>query len=190
MAVSYEVFIGLACEQVLSAGDPNLSPLQDMEMVAESLVPQVFQQYVLDCAGNPDKLSLLRRTHTVALTNGVGVLPDVAMTQEIFGSTVDVTDDPTIGPLMSYTPWVSFVSPSNTLLGYYSLRGDTELFWVDPGEVYTPGSGRTSDIDLTISSVPEIPATETDPLIVPDEALSDLIALLAAAVRGQIKKAA
>jgi hypothetical protein len=184
---NYQTLIDLALQQALAGGDELRSALLDATMTMEALVQSVFQQVAKDCADDPQRQSLLRRTFTVTLTNGVGTLPDQILTACITGSTVDVGSDPTIGPLMSFTPWVSFLGPSDNRLGYYSVRGDHEFYWVDPGDTFTPGNGRTGDINYTGPSVSDIPAASTDPVEVPGEIFSDLVQALATAVKGLVR---
>lgn len=187
MANSLQTLIDLALQQALAGGDQLRSALLDADMTMESLVGQVFQSVALKyAAGDSDSQSLLRATHTVALVNGVGALPDEALTSCIWGSTVDVDGEPLIGPAMSYAPWASFTQPTDILLGYYSIRGNDEFYWVDPNETYTPGSGRTGDVEVTIASAPSVPASASDPVVVPAEVFSDLVTALAVAIKGVI----
>lgn len=155
--------------------------------VIESIMPSVLQEVALKYAADPEKQSLLRRTHTVTLAVGVGTLPDEVLTGCVWGSTVWVPSDVEVGPLMSFTPWVSFIEQSDDgfgLVGKYSIRGDNELYWVDPGEVYTPGSGRTGNVEVTIASVPVIPANPDTEVDWPDEVQSDVIDLASEWLRG------
>jgi hypothetical protein len=186
---TYQTLIDLALQQALAGGDQLRSALLDADMTMESLVQQVFQQVALRYAGgDSDSQSLLRATHTVALTNGVGTLPDEALTSCIWGSSVDVDGEPLIGPAMSYIPWISFTQPSDNLLGYYSVRGNTEFYWIDPNETYTPGAGRTGNVEVTIASVPLVPASASDPVDVPSECFSDLVTALAVAISSVIAR--
>ena len=153
--------------------------------IIESIMASVLQDIALSYArGDSDKQSLLRVTHTVALTDGVGALPDEVLTSCVWGSSVEVEGEPDVGPLMSYTPWISFINSGDDRLGCYSIRGNYEFYWVDPGDVYTPGSGRTGDVEVTIASVPAIPADPTDPTGWPAEIESDVIDRAAELLRG------
>src|ERR1051325_6414470 len=181
---SLQTLIDYALQQALTGIDQLKSALLDADMTMESLLGSVFQQVALTYANSDsDAQSLLRRTHTVTLTDGVGTLPDEALTSTIWGSTVNVPDETDIGPLMSYTPWASFVQPASDLLGYYSVRGDHEFYWIDPGDSYPSASGRDGDVEITIASVPEMPAAAPDPLDGPADVFSDLVTALANAIR-------
>lgn len=146
-------------------------------------MPSVLQDVALKCAGDPQKQSLLRRTSTVTLTAGVGTLPEGVLTSCVWGSTVWVEDDATVGPLMSFSPWVSFINPSDTRLGYYSVRGDHELYWADPGESY-PNLTRDGDVLYTGATTPDIPASATDETNWGAEIESDVIDRAAEYLRG------
>jgi len=154
------------------------------QSVAESIMPSVLQEVTQKYAsGDSSKQSLLRQTHAITLTNGVGTIPDEVMTTFVWGSSVYIDDEPTIGPLMTYTPWISFINPADDRLGYYSIRGTDEFYWADPGENY-PDLTRTGDVSLTIATVltvPDDPDTDTD---WPAEAESDVIDRAAEYLRG------
>lgn len=155
------------------------------QSVIEAMMPSVLQEITLTYArGDSDKQSLLRQTHAITLTNGVGTIPAAALTTCIWGSSVYVDDEPEIGPLMSYTPWISFINPADDRLGYYSIRGNHELFWADPGESY-PDLTRDGEVSLTIATTLSIPADPDDQTGWPAEAESDVIDLAASWLRGE-----
>lgn len=163
---------------------PEMSNL-NTQSVIESIMPSVLQAITLKYAnGDSDQQSLLRQTHTITLTNGVGELPSDALSTCIWGSSVYVDDESEIGPLMSYTPWVSFINPSSDLLGYYTVRGNDEFFWVDPGDVYEVGVGRDGDVSLTIATTLTIPTDPDTDTGWPAEAESDIIDYAANMIRG------
>jgi hypothetical protein len=154
------------------------------QSVIESIMPSALQEITLKYArGDSDKQSLLRQTHAITLTDGVGALPTTALSTCVWGSSVYVDDEPDIGPLMSYAPWISFINPASDLLGYYSIRGNSELYWADPGESY-PDLTRTTDISLTIATVLTVPADPDTETGWPSEAESDVIDLAAEWLRG------
>ena len=155
------------------------------QSIIEAMMPSVLQEITLKYArGDSDKQSLLRQTHTITLADGVGEIPADVLTTCIWGSSVYVDDEPEIGPLMSYTPWISFINPADDRLGYYSIRGTDELYWADPGEVY-PDLTRDGDISLTIATTLAIPADPDTETGWPSEAESDVIDLGANWLRGE-----
>ena len=156
----------------------------DTQAVVQAILPSVLQEVTLKYAGgDEDKRSLLRQTHTVTLTDGVGTLPSEVLTTCIWGSSVWVESEPTVGPLMSYEPWISFISSSSDLIGRYSIRGDYELYWADAGETY-PDLTRDTEVLVTIATVLTPPADPADPTGWPAEAESDVIDRLAEWLRG------
>lgn len=154
------------------------------QSVIESIMPSVLQDITQKYArGDSNQQSLLRQTHTITLTNGVGTIPAEVLTTLVWGSNVYVDDDPTVGPLMSYTPWISFINPADDRLGYYSIRGNDEFYWADPGESY-PDLTRDGQVSLTIATVLSIPADPDTETGFPSEAESDIIDLAANWLRG------
>ena len=181
--MTFQEFISSSCQMALSGVDANQSQPLDMEMTAEALVPTIFQQVALSAAADPDKQSLLRRTHTVTLTSGVGTLPGEVLTQRLNSATVIDPDDDTVAQDMSYIPqWFDFLEAKDyeNRLGYWTVKGDDEIHYIRPTDTVETKNG---DIDITVASVPAIPATSGATLVVPDEILSDLQAALANALR-------
>lgn len=181
----YSEFIASSCQMALSGMDANKSPFLDIEMTAESLVPTVFQSVALATAADPDKQSLLRRTHTIALTAGVGTLPGEVLTQCLHSATITDPDDDTVAQDMSFVPqWFDFLEAKGyePRLGYWTCKGDDELHYIRPTD---DSETKTGDVDITVASVPVIPATAGATLVVPDEILSDLQAALANAIRAK-----
>ena len=162
-----------------------IAGVDNADVRAEALVPIVFQEVAEKLAANPEKRSLLNRTQTVTLTSGVGSVSEAALTGCKFSATVSDPNDSTVGPLMSLVVhWNDFISPMDTRLGYWTIKGDRSLHWIEPGATYDPASGKTGNISLTIATVPTVPASPSSTISVDDEILSDLIAALAAALQG------
>lgn len=156
------------------------------QSITESIMPSVLQAVTKKYAsGDSDDQAVLRQTHMVTLANGVGELPEESLVSLIWGSSVFVDDEATLGPLMSYAPWIEFINPSSTdtLLGRYSVRGNNEFYWADPGESY-PTLTRDGDVSVTIASVLTIPADPDTDLEWPGEVESDVIDLAAEWLRG------
>lgn len=193
MAVSYSTFLGLALNEALAGlTNPLASPILDVRIIAESLVPEVFQAVALSYASDPQKASLLSRDNTITLTDGVGDLPDVVLSECKFNGTVFDPDDDAVAPTMSLVrTWFDFITPSSLdrLIGRWTIK-DQQIYWIEAGADYSSTSGKTGDIVLNIPSVPEIPATEDDDLLVADEVLSDLVSSLAQRLRGKLELAA
>lgn len=193
MVVSYKTFLGLACNEALAGLTNQLaSPILDVELIAETLVPEVFQAVALSYAADPQKASLLNRDNTITLADGVGDLPAVVLTECKFNGTVYDPDDDTVAPTMSLVrTWFDFITPSSLdrLTGRWTIK-DAQIYWIEAGATYSSTSGKSGDIVLNIPSVPEIPDSENDDMEVADEALSDLITALAQRLRGKLEVAA
>lgn len=181
--------------QYLRGVDAAVAPNKDDATgIMEALLPTVFQDVAMRYAANPDKRSLLRRTHTIAMTNGVGTLPDEVLSAGKAGATISDPDDVTVAQSAAMVwYWNDFVAPRSGLLlqiPQWIIKGDDVLVYLEADEEYDSASGFTGDLDLTIASVPEIPATAATTLDVPNEVLSDLVAALADALRIQTRAAA
>jgi hypothetical protein len=189
--IDYKTFLSLASQQALAGANPLTSPLLDIEMTAETLVPDVFQSVSLSYAADAQKASLLSRDHTITLTDGSGTIPDTVLTQCKFNSTAYLESDTAATQASLVRTWLDFVTPSTTdrLLARYHIKDQT-IYWIEANAAFESGVGIDGDIVLNIPSTPEIPATEDDDLVVADEVLSDLITSLAQRLRGVLEKAA
>jgi len=189
---TYQTLIDLALQQALTGIDQLKSALLDADMTMESLVQSVFQNVGLQKAADEEGRSLLRRTHTIALTNGVGVVPDVALTQCKYGASISDPADITVAQNQSLVPyWQDFAQTRNGLESqnaWWTIKGDDDFHYLEPNQSYDPTSGLTGDIELTIASVPEVPASASDPVVVVAEVFSDLVTALAVAIRGLVSK--
>jgi hypothetical protein len=155
------------------------------DVVAESLIPIVFQNVTLAAAKDPEKRSLVLQTHTITLTNGVGTIPDEVLTSQKFDATVVDPDDDTIGPLMSLIlEWKDFIDPTNDVrLGYWTIKNGRELHWINPNENYSSTDGKDGEIELTIVTTPTQPATASSLIDADEEIQSDLLNSLVQAIK-------
>jgi hypothetical protein len=74
-------------------------------------------------------------------------------------------------------------------LGYYFIKGHT-IQIIEPGVGYVQGSGLNGDRQLLIPTVPDVPATSTDPVDIVVELESDLVAVLADLIVGKASEEA
>lgn len=188
--MTYQEFLSLSSQQALQGVNPLTASILDVEMTAEALAPVIFQEVAQGYAADPNSWSLLRRTHTIAMVDGAGVLPDEVLTSCAVGAVIASPDDVTVLQNQAFVPnWNDFVSPRDniqSLLTYWIIRGDDDLHILQAGEEYDPDDGFTGDIEYTGASVPEIPATFSDTLDVPSEVLSDLQNALSKALMGKL----
>jgi hypothetical protein len=189
---TYQDLIDLAMQQALAGGDQLQSALLDADMTMESLVQTVFQTVARRLADDEEGRSLLRRTHSITLTNGVGVVPDEVLTQCKYGASIADSADDTVAQLQSLVPyWQDFVQPRSGLMAqipWWTIKDDVALHYLEIGEDYDPTTGFNGPIELTIASVPVVPAANTDPLDVVAEVFSDLVTALATAIKGLLQQ--
>ena len=187
---SLQTLVDFALQQALAGQNQLTSALLDADMTMETLLQNVFQDVSLKLANDEEGRSLLRRTHTLALTNGVGVLPDEVLTQCKYGASISDPADTTVAQSQSLVPyWQDFVQPRTGIqaqLAWWTIKGDDDFHYLESGETYDPATGFTGDLELTIATVPIIPTVATDPVDVVPEVYSNLVQGLAMAIRGLV----
>jgi hypothetical protein len=99
----------------------------------------------------------------LTLTNGVATLPDEALTSCLWNSSIDDPSDVTVAQAQSFVQeWFDFVQPRDNWqiqINWYTVRGDTDFHYLAANEEYDPSSGSTLSLELTIPSVPAVPAS-------------------------------
>lgn len=190
--MTFQELIDAALEQAM-AGLPLDSPVVDSDIIAETLVPNVFQDIALRYAADPDKRSLLLKTHTLSLTDGVATLPDEALSQAKGGAVISDPDDVSVAQNAALVwNWNDFVAPRNGLLSQipqWTIRNDI-FYYLEADATYDPSDGFNGELELMIATIPETPTLATGTLDIPVEAESDMVAALAQAIRGLVMKAA
>lgn len=157
--------------------------LMDADAIAESLVPQVFQEVGQACASDPRKRSLLRRTKTVSFTNGAGTLTSDVLTQCADDSYLYDPSDPTI--IYSHVrEFADFVGYLDTRLNYYNIESGVTIRVIEDGDEYDSLAGATKSLSYSTPCVPAIPTSATANVDVADEIASDLVSALAEAIKG------
>ena len=166
--------------------DPSLSPALNAEMLAEDILPVVFGEVGVRIAADERTRHLLRRAKTLAVVNGTVTLADDVLSAYITDS---VLIDPTVlTRLYTYLPWEQFVrEPFDSRLGHYSVQ-EFVLAVVQPGSAYSPTTGPSVSLSLTIPCVPEVPALATDTVVVSAEVTDELISALARAIQPLMPK--
>jgi hypothetical protein len=166
----------------------------DTQGIAETLIPTIFQQAGEEAARDERKRSILRRSKTVTLTNGLGTLSDDVLTMYLEDSTY--LDSSDLTKRYSWVrEWSDFIDPTladppYSNLGYYSIQNGVAIAQREPGALYDPSSGETGSRTLNIPCVPEIPASATSTVDVPDEIISDILVIGSELLRGALVKAA
>lgn len=159
----------------------------DTQPIIEAIQPSVFQTVGENCAADPRKRSLMRKTLTISMADGEGTIPAQALTKYMEDATfLDPAD------LSKTYSWVrefqDFIGPLDTRLGYFNVQGESVLLQREPGEVYEPGLGFSDDMLLTIPCVPVRPSSATDQIDCIDEVASDLVDVGASMLRGELAK--
>lgn len=187
----YSELLDRAYFQALRGMDANTAPnLDDATTIMEALVPSIFQAVAESYAADPRKQSLLRRTHTLTVTNGVATLPDEVLTSCLWNGSIADPNDVTVAQAQSFVAqFYDFIQPRDNWqiqLNWWNVKGDTEFHFLAANDEYDPNDGFDGDLDYTGPSVPEIPANASDTVNVPSEVASDLVESLANALRGAI----
>jgi hypothetical protein len=148
MSISLQQLIDESILQAKRGLDPNavIDPL-----VAESLLPTVFQQVGIDCAKDERKRSLLRREKTITFSGGTATVTSDVFTQYAEDSLLYDPDD-TSTEYSLCRNWSDFVRSGDSLLGRYSFNGST-IGILEPNEVYDPTSGTSARIERLLSLV-------------------------------------
>lgn len=192
--MTLQELLDIAYFQALRGMDARTAPnLDDATTIMEALVPSVFQAVAESYAADPRKQSLLRRTHSLTLTNGVAVLPDEVLTSCMWNSSIDDPSDVLVAQAQSYVgSWFDFVQPRDNWqiqLNLYTVKGDRDFHYLAANEDYDSSDGTDGTLQLTVPSIPETPTLSTDPVDVDAEVASDLIEALADALRSAIPRA-
>lgn len=157
------------------------------ESVIEAMMPSLIDAVALACAADPDKQSLLRRTHTIAMANGVGTLPVAVLTECLAGGTIIDPDDPDAAQDITFVPqYFDFIEAKSfePRLGYWNVKGDDALHYVSPTATQDEYNTFDGNLEYTGASVPVIPALATNSVAWPPEIESMVIDLGAEWLRG------
>jgi hypothetical protein len=155
------------------------------QSVIEAIMPSVLQDVAIRCADDPDKQSLLRRSFTIAITDGVGTLDPLILTARLTGGMVSEPDDSDVLPEdVSFVPqYLDYVAAKNYegRLGYWCVN-DTTVYYASPND--TTYAAFNGNITYLGASTPEIPADPGDPLDWGSQVESDVIDWAAELLRG------
>ncbi len=140
-----------------------------------SINSQTSQAY----AAQESRRELLRASNDITITSGSGTLPTSTLKAFIEDATFEVSATPT--KKYSFRRYPQFLRPGDTRLGYWTNIGETI-------KVRTPQPvSTTPNLTATFTSIcsPEVPATEDDEFVAPDDYVPDLIAALVQYILGQ-----
>jgi hypothetical protein len=189
MAMTYTELIYRIVSQAQRGSESEEQANLDAYSIAEAMIPAIFQAVAEAAAGNNYKRPLLRRTKTVAFTNGTATIANDVLTKYLCDATL--LDSANLAKRYSWVnDYGEFVRNMDARLGSFNSPIENTLAIREPGIAYTVGSGLTGNRLLTVPCVPEIPAGADDPVLVPDVIASDLVSVGAEMLRGRMAEEA
>lgn len=165
----------------MTGGDPNLSSVIDNTVVLEDHFYTALRNAIIAGANVPTEVNGLKRDHTIAVTNGVGTLPDSVVDECLDSSSIYSSTDSNVQQFSSFQPrYADYLRPVHGQLAYYAVQGQSFLYR-GPNEEAGVFDG---DIHLVAVSTPAIPATITDAITISTATAERTIQLLASILRG------
>lgn len=186
MAITLQQLIDQAISIANRGVDQSTAPALSAEMVAEDLLSTVFQQVGQTVAKDPARRSLLRRTVVITFASGTATLDGTAFSEYLSESTLYDPAD-----LTKQYSWVSqfenFIRKSDRRIGFYSVNEST-INVIEPNATYAVATGLSGSRNLVIPCSPAVPTVATDPVIIRDELIDDLVMGLADELRNPLYK--
>lgn len=71
-------------------------------------------------------------------------------------------------------------------MGYFTIRGGTDIYVIEPGDSYVDSSGLSGSLKLVVSGVPAIPTSASATIVAPAEFVTSALDLLVERLRGQV----
>jgi hypothetical protein len=153
------------------------------ELVANSLVSQVFQDVALILVADGRTSSIPKLSKDISFTDGLGTLSSDTLTQCKFDSILyDPTDSTKEYALVP--EFADFMRVYDTRMGYYCIKEGTLILVVEPGDLYVEGEGLTATLSLVIPCVPPVPSSGSGVIAAPNEFTNASLNLLAERLRG------
>lgn len=149
-----------------------------LETAAEPMLPLVFSSVAVRLARAERTRTMLRRTKSLSVANGSATLTSDVLTSYISDANLRDATDKT--KQYSLTQWDQLVTDQlDPRLGHFAVEGEATLRVVEPNTAYSPTSGPTITLLLTVPCVPAIPAIGAA-VVATDEVVEELISELAA----------
>ncbi len=138
-----------------------------------SINSQTSQAY----AAQESRRELLRASNDITITSGSGTLPTNTLKGYIEDATFIVAATPT--KKYSFRRYPQWLRTGDTRLGYWTNIGETIM-------VKTPAPVTSPTVTATFTSIcsPDIPVTEDDEFVMPDDYAPDLIAAMVGYILG------
>ncbi len=158
--------------------DANQSNIIDSRAGMMALLPNCILEVYRRYSGDPKFLRDVTSRNTIVITSGSGTMPDTILKE--FMSTADITDDN--NSLTTYYEYASDYNSSVNFsqLAYCYILGDL-IKYTAPAPDFAAYSG-----NLYVT-VPTMPAVASSITFQSEEVLTDIILLLARAIRGEAK---
>lgn len=158
----------------IGAANPRLL---DAEVLAELVLPRVFDKVVQNYCKDEDGLHEFAKDHSIVLTDGIGTLPDGVKTEYI-----DSIYLPS-NPMASYIPRYEDFYLNNSEI--------VDTFTIQNGQFYFRGVGEDSgDSDETISinciTIPSFPSLSSDTVDIKASIIEQIIGYAAAVLVGNV----
>lgn len=164
--------------------DPNTVAFVDNSVVLEDLFYEALRAAVIEGSQRPAEVGNLTRDFTIAVSGGIGALPDSVINECLDNSSIYSGDDDDIGQFSSFqTRYSDFIRAVHPQIAYYHIQGTNFLFrdiGGDPNDF-------DGDINLITVALPDIPSVITDLITISSETAERAIVLLAEMLRGSIE---
>ena len=180
---TYRQIIIQACEAAKAGFEPNLSPLQDLETLAQSYYPQALRLAMVSVLGEEAAAQALTETKPVAVTAGVGVLNPAPLPDALWRLELRDPANPT--GMFGLVPHLTdFQRVKDTRIGYVYVAKDGALRVRGAGTATAP---TIAAAEITGVFPPVPPTAYDDPVSVDENVRLKLILLLRDYVRGELR---
>jgi len=158
--------------------DPNGSPVIDNGVVIEDMFAMALREAIIAAAQSDTTVSQVKRSHSIVVTDGVGVLPDTVIDECLDTSSLESATDDDITQLSSYQPrYADYVRPVHSQLPYYTVRTGSFLFRNGDRSVYD------GTVTLVAVAMPPVVAFTAD-LDISTDIAESTVQILAQRLRG------
>jgi hypothetical protein len=164
------------------------------DMVAEIMVPVVFQQVAREWAASDLKRPYIMAVLALNFTNGVATLSDQVIVEAlrygVLANALDATQTKKFTFIASWADFTRPLTPTSLQLGYFAVLSDmtgdndANIYVVLPGATYSPGTGFTGNLTLSAPIVPAVPTVASNPVQAPLEFQQDCVLRLSQMIAG------
>lgn len=184
MAFTLSQWINRAIAIAQAGEDQNTSITLNVDDTAEALCSNVMFEVAEAFASDPLLALYVTESVTLALVNGTIALPSRVLTKFMPDASVADPADAAMAEKMRWASWAEFIRPLDNTLGYFAVVGQN-FFMTRPTVSYSPGTGMTGNVSLTIPCTYDMPASETATITVPLKVEEQLVLKLAERLKPQ-----